>query len=84
MHSSCAGPGVGYPERLAMHQMTRHPTREPAGQPPHGRWEDPPALPTLSSPDRRGKVLELLAAQPWKAWKGAEPGGRRARGASGA
>ncbi|MFD8562207.1 hypothetical protein ACFV1N_33405 [Streptosporangium canum] len=23
-------------------------------------------------PDRRGKVLHLLAAQPWRAWKGSE------------
>lgn len=55
-----------------VHQMTRRLTRELAGQPPPGRWADPPPLPELSSPDRRGKVLELLAAQPWRAWKGAE------------
>lgn len=55
-----------------MHQMTRRLTREPAGQPPHGRWSDPPPLPALTSTGRRGKVLELLAAQPWRAWKGAE------------
>ncbi|GAA3470478.1 hypothetical protein GCM10018965_050310 [Nonomuraea roseola] len=24
------------------------------------------------SPDRRGKILELLAGQPWRAWKGTE------------
>jgi transposase len=55
-----------------VHRMTRRLTRELAGQSPHGRWSDPPPLPDLSSPDRRGKVLELLAAQPWRAWKGAE------------
>ncbi|MFG1865448.1 hypothetical protein [Microbispora bryophytorum] len=55
-----------------VHQMTRRLTRELAGQPPHGRWAGPPPLPDLSSPDRRGKVLELLAAQPWRAWKGTE------------
>jgi transposase len=55
-----------------VHQMTRRLTRELAGQPPPGRWAGPPPLPELSSPDRRGKVLELLAAQPWRAWKGAE------------
>ncbi|MEU8151958.1 transposase [Nonomuraea sp. NPDC048901] len=55
-----------------VHQMTRRLTRELAGQPPHGRWSEPPPLPELSSPDRRGKVLELLAAQPWRAWRGAE------------
>ncbi|MDR8407825.1 IS5 family transposase [Nonomuraea sp. 3-1Str] len=55
-----------------VHRMTRRLTRELAGQPPHGRWSDPSPLPELSSPDRRGKVLELLAAQPWRAWKGAE------------
>ncbi|MEV0237013.1 IS5 family transposase [Nonomuraea sp. NPDC050786] len=54
------------------HQMARRLTRELAGQPPPDRWGDPPPLPVLSSPDRRGKVLELLAAQPWRAWKGAE------------
>jgi hypothetical protein len=26
----------------------------------------------LSSSDRRGKVLQLLAAQPWHAWRGSE------------
>jgi transposase len=56
----------------AVHQMTRRLTRELAGQPPHHRWGDPPPLPKLSSPDRRGKVCELLAAQPWRAWKGTE------------
>jgi transposase len=55
-----------------VHQMTRRLTRELAGQPPPRRWADPPPLPELSSPDRRGKVCELLAAQPWRAWKGAE------------
>lgn len=55
-----------------VHQMTRRLTRELTGQPPPGRWADPPPLPELSSPDRRGKVCELLAAQPWRAWKGAE------------
>jgi transposase len=54
-----------------VHQMTRRLTRELAGQPPYGRWGDPP-LPALTSPDRRGKVLQLLAAQPWRAWKGSE------------
>ncbi|MFI7136192.1 IS5 family transposase [Nonomuraea sp. NPDC050153] len=56
----------------AVHQMTRRLARELAGQPPHGRWGDPPPLPELISPDRRGKVLELLAAQPCRAWKGVE------------
>jgi transposase len=55
-----------------VHQMTRRLTRDLAGQPPYGRWEDPPPLPELSSPDRCGKVLELLAAQPWRAWRGTE------------
>jgi hypothetical protein len=55
-----------------VHQMTRRLARELAGQPPCGRWSDPPPLPTLTSPDRRGKVCELLAAQPWRAWKGTE------------
>jgi transposase len=55
-----------------VHQMTRRLTRELAGQPPPGRWNDPPPLPELASPDRRGKVCELLAAQPWRAWKGTE------------
>jgi hypothetical protein len=52
--------------------MTRRLTRHLAGEPPHGRWSDPPPLPDLTSPDRRGKVLQLLAAQPWRAWKGSE------------
>jgi transposase len=55
-----------------VHQMTRRLTRELAGQPPPGRWSDPPPLPELTSPDRRGKVCELLAVQPWRAWKGTE------------
>ncbi|SDM23564.1 Transposase DDE domain-containing protein [Nonomuraea maritima] len=55
-----------------VHQMTRRLTRELAGQPAASRWSDPPPLPSLTSPDRRGKVLQLLAAQPWRAWKGAE------------
>jgi transposase len=55
-----------------VHQMTRRLTRDLAGLPAHGRWNDPPPLPELTSPDRRGKVLELLAAQPWRAWKGTE------------
>jgi transposase len=56
----------------AVHQMTRRLTRELADEPPHHRWSDPPPLPTLTSPDRRGKVLELLAARPWHSWKGTE------------
>ena len=52
--------------------MTRRLTRHLADEPPHGRWSDPPPLPALTSPDRRGKVCELLAAQPWRAWKGRE------------
>jgi transposase len=52
--------------------MTRRLTRHLADEPPHGRWSDPPPLPTLTSPDRRGKVCELLTAQPWRAWKGRE------------
>ncbi len=55
-----------------VHQTTRRLTRELAGQPPHSRWSDPPPLAELSSPDRRGMVLQLLAAQPWRAWKGSE------------
>ncbi|MGW4411581.1 IS5 family transposase [Nonomuraea sp. NPDC004702] len=55
-----------------VHQMTRRLTRELTGRPPSSRWSDPPLLPHLSSPDRRGKVLQLLAAQPWRAWKGSE------------
>ena len=55
-----------------VHQMTRRLTRELAGLPPPGRWSDPPPLPVLSSSDRRGKVLQLLAAQPWHAWRGSE------------
>jgi transposase len=55
-----------------VHQMTRRLTRELAGQEPCGRWSDPPPLPALTSPDRRGKVLELLAAQPWRAWRGTD------------
>ncbi|MFC4059497.1 hypothetical protein ACFOWE_14410 [Planomonospora corallina] len=53
--------------------MTRRLTRELSSRPLHGRWSDPPPLPELTSPDRRGKVLELLAAQPWRARRGAEP-----------
>ncbi|MFF4625725.1 hypothetical protein [Nonomuraea jabiensis] len=52
--------------------MTRRLTRDLAGQAPPGRWGAPPPLPELSSPDGRGKVLELLAARPWRAWRGAE------------
>lgn len=26
----------------------------------------------MTSPDRRSKVLQLLEAQPWRAWKGSE------------
>ncbi|GAA4582769.1 hypothetical protein GCM10023194_18440 [Planotetraspora phitsanulokensis] len=26
----------------------------------------------MPSPDRRGTVLELLAARPWRAWRGTE------------
>jgi hypothetical protein len=52
--------------------MTRQLTRHLASDPPHGRWSDPPPLPALTSTNRRGKVLELLAAQPWRAWKGRE------------
>src|SRR5205807_506710 len=54
------------------HQMTRRLTRDLADAPPHSRWSDPPPLRPLHSPDQRGKVLELLAAQPWRAWKGVE------------
>ncbi|MFB4264612.1 hypothetical protein [Nonomuraea sp. GTA35] len=55
-----------------VHQMTRRLTRELAGLPSPSRWSDPPPLPVLSSPDRRGKVLQLLAAQPWRVWRGSE------------
>ncbi|WP_431934143.1 transposase [Nonomuraea jabiensis] len=55
-----------------VHQMTRRLTRELAGLPPSSRWSDPAPLPVLSSPDRRGKVRQLLAAQPWRAWRGSE------------
>jgi transposase len=56
----------------AIHQMTRRLARELTGGTAHGRWGDPPPLPELTSPDRRGKILELLAAQPWRAWRGSE------------
>jgi len=55
-----------------VHHMTRRLTRELAGQPPARRWGDPPPLPELTSPDARGKVVELIGAQPWRAWKGGE------------
>jgi transposase len=57
-----------------VHHMTRRLTRELAGEPPGRRWGDPPPppLPELASPDTRGKVVELIAAQPWRAWKGVE------------
>lgn len=55
-----------------VHTMTRHLARDLAELPAHGRWNDPPPLPELTSPDRRGKVRELLAARPWQAWKGTE------------
>jgi len=55
-----------------VHLMTRRLTRELAGQPPAARWGDPPPLPELASPDRRGKILELFAAQPWRTWRGVE------------
>lgn len=55
-----------------VHQMTRRLARELAGQPPPVRWSDPLPLPVLAGTGRRGKVLELLAARPWRAWKGAE------------
>ncbi len=29
-------------------------------------------MPARTSPDRRGKVLERLAAQTWRAWKGTD------------
>lgn len=51
---------------------TRRLTRHLNGEGPHRRWNDPPPLPTLTSPDRRGKVLQLLAAQPWRSWKSRE------------
>jgi transposase len=55
-----------------VHLMTRRLAREMTGAPPAARWGDPPPLPELASPDRRGKILELFAAQPWRAWRGAE------------
>jgi hypothetical protein len=55
-----------------VHLMTRRLARELAGLPPAARWDAPPPLPELTSPDRRGKILELLAAQPWRAWRGVE------------
>ena len=55
-----------------VHLMTRRLTRELSGQPPAARWGGPPPLPELASPDRRGKILELLAAQPWRVWRGVE------------
>ncbi len=55
-----------------VHHMTRRLTRELAGRPAARRWGDPPPLPELTSPDMRGKVVELISAQPWRAWKGAE------------
>lgn len=55
-----------------VHLMTRRLARELSGQPPPARWGGPTPLPELASPDRRGKILELLAAQPWRAWRGVE------------
>jgi transposase len=67
-----------------VHLMTRRLTRQLAGVPPAARWGGatprpasagaPPvtALPALTSPDRRGKVLELFAAHPQRAWRGVE------------
>lgn len=68
-----------------VHLMTRQLARQLAGAPPAARWGGPrarpvsagapppvPTLPELTSPGRRGKVLELLAAQPGRAWRGAE------------
>ncbi len=55
-----------------VHLMTRRLARDLAGIPPATRWGDPPPLPELTSPDRRGKILELLTAQPWRAWHGVE------------
>jgi hypothetical protein len=52
---------------------TRRLTRHLADAPPHGRWSDPPPLPALTSPDRRGKVCELLAAQPSYTCEGVAP-----------
>ena len=55
-----------------VHHMTRRLTRELAGQPPARRWGDLPPPPELAGPDTRGKVIELITTQPWRAWKGAE------------
>lgn len=55
-----------------VHHMTRRLTRELAGIPPARRWGAGPPLPELVSADARGKVVELIAAQPWRAWKGTE------------
>jgi transposase len=55
-----------------VHLMTRRLTRELAGIPPAARWGGPIPLPVLESPDRRGKILELFAAQPSRAWRGVE------------
>jgi hypothetical protein len=55
-----------------VHLMTRRLARELAGLPPAARWDAPPPLPELTSPDRRGKILELLGAQPWRTWRGVE------------
>jgi hypothetical protein len=55
-----------------VHHMTRRLTRELAGAPPARRWGDPLPLPEPTSPDTRGKVVELITAQPWRAWKGSE------------
>jgi hypothetical protein len=38
----------------------------------HDQAADPLPLPELASPDTRGKVVELITAQPWWAWKGSE------------
>ncbi|MGW2158633.1 transposase [Nonomuraea sp. NPDC001699] len=56
----------------SVHPMTRRLTRELVGRPPVSRWSGPPPLPILCSPDRRGKVLQLLSPQPWRAGRGSE------------
>ena len=68
-----------------VHLMTRRLARQLAGAPPAARWAGPTARPAstdkpppvtappaLTSPDRRGKVLQLLATHPRRPWHSGE------------